>query len=74
MNRFLSVAQQDRYDIAFLLSIMTGLRKGEILGLRWMDVDFVKTHHSAQNLSYPIIPALQIHKERQEEQPATISH
>lgn len=92
VNCFLSVAQQDRYYIAFLLAIMTGLRKGEILGLRWIDVDFSsklitvrqnlsfvhgqfhflepKTAHGrrAVAISDPIILALQIHKERQEEE------
>ncbi|WP_029422150.1 tyrosine-type recombinase/integrase [Alicyclobacillus macrosporangiidus] len=53
VNRFLSVAQEDRYYIAFVLAIMTGLRKGEILGLRWSDVDFSsKLITVRQNLSY----------------------
>lgn len=38
---FLECAKEDRLYIAFLLAIYTGLRRGEILGLRWKDVDLV---------------------------------
>ncbi|MCR8630715.1 site-specific integrase [Paenibacillus radicis (ex Xue et al. 2023)] len=31
---------KNRYYIALLLALMTGMRQGEILGLRWRDVDF----------------------------------
>ncbi|SDH00718.1 Phage integrase family protein [Aneurinibacillus thermoaerophilus] len=37
--RFLAVAKQSRYYIVFLLAIYTGMRQGEILGLRVRDVD-----------------------------------
>ncbi|MFE4569081.1 site-specific integrase [Paenibacillus chitinolyticus] len=37
---FLKTAQDDTYYIVFLLALTTGMRKGEILGLRWKDVDF----------------------------------
>ena len=53
VNRFLNAAKDDRYYIAFLLAITTGLRKGEILGLRWIDVDFAsKLITVRQNLSF----------------------
>ncbi|SFX53770.1 Site-specific recombinase XerD [Thermoactinomyces sp. DSM 45891] len=38
VKRFLTYAKGHRLYIAFLLGITTGLRKGEILGLRWNDV------------------------------------
>ena len=38
-RQFLTVAQTDRYYHAFMLAIATGMRQGEILGLRWQDVD-----------------------------------
>lgn len=36
---FLEVAQEDRTNMAFLLALSTGMRQGEILGLRWKDID-----------------------------------
>lgn len=42
MKIFLKVAKKDRFYIAFHLAITTGMRRGEILGLRWKDIDFHK--------------------------------
>jgi integrase len=39
VQEFLTLAKEDRLYIAFLLAVTTGLRRGEILGLRWRDVD-----------------------------------
>ncbi|MGB9920921.1 MAG: tyrosine-type recombinase/integrase [Moorellales bacterium] len=38
-RKFLAVLEEDRLGAAFLLDLATGLRRGEILGLRWQDVD-----------------------------------
>lgn len=38
-QKFLSVAETDPLYIVFLLALTTGMRQGEILGLRWKDVD-----------------------------------
>lgn len=41
VRQFLKYAKRGgRYYIAFLLALTTGMRQGEILGLRWKDVDF----------------------------------
>lgn len=43
VKRFLKHADNEsRYNIAFELALASGMRQGEILGLRWQDVDFEK--------------------------------
>lgn len=39
VRRFLEAAEGDRFYIAFLLAITTGMRLGEILALKWSDID-----------------------------------
>jgi len=39
VQRFLLIAKEDDLFPAFLLGLGTGLQRGEILGLRWQDVD-----------------------------------
>ena len=40
VQRFLAVAVDDhRYNPVWLMALHTGMRKGELLGLRWQDVD-----------------------------------
>lgn len=38
-QRFIEIAQGHRFYIAFLLALTTGMRQGEILALRWSDID-----------------------------------
>ncbi|WP_246946149.1 site-specific integrase [Bacillus pinisoli] len=42
VNKFLKVAKDDSCYIVFYLALMTGMRQGELLGLRWKDVDLNK--------------------------------
>ena len=38
-RRFLEVAKETRYHALFVLALSTGMRRGELLALRWQDVD-----------------------------------
>lgn len=42
IRAFLSAAAQHPYYAAFLIASLYGTRRGEVLGLRWSDVDFAK--------------------------------
>jgi integrase len=39
-KQFLAIARPDQLHAAFVLLIFYGLRRGEVLGLRWSDIDF----------------------------------
>lgn len=53
VKRFLKVAKESRYYIAVHLAITTGVRQGELLALRWQDVDLERgTIHIRQTLSH----------------------
>ncbi len=41
VQAFLAAARADRYYALYALALFTGLRQGELLGLRWSDVDVV---------------------------------
>ena len=42
LRRFLDLVASHRLEAAWHVSAMTGMRRGEVLGLRWMDVDLDK--------------------------------
>lgn len=42
VNRFLKVAKEDPAYIVFYLALTTGMRQGELLGLRWKDLNLEK--------------------------------
>ena len=37
---FFEAAREDRLEALYILAVTTGLRQGELLGLKWEDVDF----------------------------------
>jgi integrase len=39
VRRFFEAAQGDRFEALYILALTTGMRRGEILGLKWADID-----------------------------------
>jgi integrase len=39
-KRFREVTRNDRFGALYVLALTTGMREGELLGLRWRDIDF----------------------------------
>ncbi|WP_185222794.1 tyrosine-type recombinase/integrase [Parageobacillus thermoglucosidasius] len=53
IHKFLNECKNERNYITFLLAIYTGMRRGEILGLKWSDIDFdKKVIHVNRSLAY----------------------
>ena len=46
---FLDAAQLHRMHAAFYLALLTGMRRGEILGLKWEDLDFTRSRLTVRN-------------------------
>lgn len=43
VHKFLEAALGDRFEALYVLAITTGMRRGELLALRWQDVDLENT-------------------------------
>lgn len=42
VRRFLDAVAGDRFEALYVLALSTGMREGELLGLRWQDVDVAR--------------------------------
>lgn len=49
LNAFLQHVKGTRLETAWRVSAMTGMRRGEVLGLRWSDIDFDMCRLSVRN-------------------------
>jgi integrase len=68
LSTFLGTLAGDRLEVAILLGATTGMRRGEVLGLRWADLDLDKGRLSVrQTLSAPRNPDTGQHVPRFEE-------
>jgi integrase len=45
-RRLLDAARDDRYGALYVLAVTTGMRQGELLALRWSDVDLEDPEHA----------------------------
>ena len=58
LNEFISSVREDRFYAAYLLAGRTGMRRGEVLGLRLQDFDpesgRIQIHHTVTSIDYQI--------------------
>ncbi|MGT8956992.1 tyrosine-type recombinase/integrase [Bacillus cereus] len=53
VRSFLKATKDSRYSMVFHMALVTGMRQGELLGLRWKDVDLENGHLTiSQTLSH----------------------
>jgi integrase len=61
VRRLLDVVADDRFEALYVLAVTTGMREGELLGLRWQDVDLeratLQVRMSVQETAGPYILA-----------------
>lgn len=43
INAFIKAVENQKYKVLFKMAIMTGARQGELLGLKWDDIDWAKS-------------------------------
>jgi len=61
LKEFLEIVRGHRLEAAWYLSAMTGMRRGEVLGLRWQDIDFEAARASVRqalvSVAYEVLPS-----------------
>lgn len=58
LSRFLDGVGEHRLSAAFRLAALTGMRRGEVLGLRWRDIDWdfarLSVRHTLVSIAYEV--------------------
>jgi integrase len=54
VSQLLKAAAGDRLEALYVLAVMTGLRQGELLGLKWSDIDLQKRVLSVRRTLYEL--------------------
>ena len=60
VRTFLAAMSSHRLYAAFLLAVTTGMRRGEVLGLRWIDVDFARGRLSIRETVISVAYEMQV--------------
>ena len=71
--QFLDYAQQDRLYAAWYLALFAGLRRGELLGLRWQDVNLEQAEISVNQTLVEVNGKLEVNEPKTESSRRTIS-
>lgn len=71
--QFLDFAQQDRLHAVWYLALFAGLRRGELLGLRWQDVNLEQAEVSVNQTLVAVKGKLEINEPKTESSKRTIS-
>ena len=56
-RKLLEAAQGDRLEALYVLAVHTGMRRGELLGLKWPDVDWENREAHSEDSRGPQNPS-----------------
>jgi len=73
VQRFLKASKNRKFYIAYVLAVYTGMRRGEILGLKWDDVDLEEGIIHVQRTLYKINNKIVFRNQRRAVQNAPLS-
>ena len=66
---FLEAAQEDVYSPVWMIALTTGMRRGELLGIRWKDIDLARATLTVQQCVSLLHDVPVIHQPKTASQP-----